>query len=72
MGKKKFYRTIIVEGKTYEYKVGKTYTKIKGIGEFDNRVMTGTEYERDDFKVSVTPTYIELTILNSLKKTKKS
>lgn len=31
------YRKIVVDGKEYEYTVGKTHTKIKGVGVFLNK-----------------------------------
>jgi hypothetical protein len=30
------YRKITVDGKVYEYTVGRTHTKIKGVGVFEN------------------------------------
>ena len=59
------YRKITVDGKVYEYTIGKTNTKIKGVAEFFNTDI-GTEVKRnadgepfDDPKYAVTPAIIE-------------
>ena len=31
------YRKLVVDSETFEYSIGKTHTKIRGVGAFDNR-----------------------------------
>lgn len=54
------YRTIEVNNKTYEYVIGKTHTKIKGVGHFLNETIGK---DMGDDKVSVQPSHIKEMIL---------
>lgn len=51
MGKKKFYRTIIVDGVKYEYRIGRRNVKIKGLGVWGSGII-GQEYDDDRFLVT--------------------
>ena len=61
------YRNITVNDKKYQYVVGKSHTKIKGVGVFLNEAI-GESYVDDDEEnhLNVTPACIRKVIENGL------
>ena len=53
------YRKIVVDGKTYEYVVGKTHVKVKGLGVWPNQEM-GHEIEAPRYCECCGPSIFEL------------
>lgn len=60
------YRTIEVGDRTYEYVVGRTATKVKGVGSFDNSILT--QYDDADplGRVAVKPRHVASAISRKL------
>jgi hypothetical protein len=56
MGKKKFYRELTVDGKVYQYNIGKDYIKIKDLGsQLFRKSEIGLVWDEDWNIICVTP-----------------
>lgn len=58
------YRKIEVNGSTYDYTVGKSYIKIRGLGAYNKFVLGDRQ---DDYVSKVTPAHIKAIIVNGVK-----
>ena len=57
------YRNINVDGKDYQYTVGRQYTNVKGVKLFRNDLIG---QDKGDNKVAVTPFHVALAIRTAL------
>ena len=60
------YRNITVNGQVYQYTIGKTHTKIVGVGVFENGTVGDAVWFDDvgESKMMVTPSNIQKVIEN--------